>query len=129
MSMTNSSDFKSDVGKRPEGKIVGAQRLRTRIVRGNIMVDVCKKHNLMVTGSWFKKEKIKLYTCKSPGDIDQYKIGYIVLVKDRFRNSVKNVRIFPGVDRDSGHNMLAAAMRTKLKHMHKRWNLKTNVEF
>uniref|UniRef100_A0A6M2DQT5 Putative endonuclease-reverse transcriptase n=1 Tax=Xenopsylla cheopis TaxID=163159 RepID=A0A6M2DQT5_XENCH len=121
-------DFNSVVGEGPEEKIVGTHGLGKRNVRGNMLVDFCRRHDLMVTNTWFKKRKTKLYTWKSPGDINRYQIDY-VLVKHRFRNSVKDVRTFPGADIDSDHNMLAADIQTKLKNIRKtigkkiRWNL------
>jgi predicted dithiol-disulfide oxidoreductase (DUF899 family) len=49
-----------------------------------------------------------------PGDIGRYQLDYI-LVKQRYRNSVKNSRSFPGADIDSDHNlvMMKAAVRLK----------------
>jgi hypothetical protein len=38
-----------------------------------------------------------------------------ILVKHRFRNSVKDVQTLPGADTDSDHNLLIAKVRTKLK--------------
>jgi len=41
-------------------------------------------------------------------------LGYI-LVKHRFRNSVKDVQTLPGADVDSDHNLLVAKICTRLK--------------
>jgi len=38
-----------------------------------------------------------------------------ILVKHRFRNSVKDVQTLPGADIDSDHNLLLAKVRTRLK--------------
>ena len=38
-----------------------------------------------------------------PGDIGRYQIDYI-LVKERFRNQVKDCKSYPGADIDSDHN-------------------------
>ena len=38
-----------------------------------------------------------------------------ILVKHRFRNSVKDVQTLPGADIDSDHNLLVAKVRTSLK--------------
>ena len=52
-----------------------------------------------------------------------------VLVKQRFRNSVKDVQTLPGADIDSDHNLLVATICTRLKKIirfHKlkpRWDL------
>ena len=38
-----------------------------------------------------------------------------ILVKHRFRNSVKDVQILPGADIDSDHNLMVAKVHTRLK--------------
>ena len=38
-----------------------------------------------------------------------------ILVKNRFRNSVKDVQTLPGADIGSDHNLLVAKFRTRLK--------------
>ena len=38
-----------------------------------------------------------------------------ILVKHRFRNSVKDVQTMPGADIDSDHNLLVAKICTRLK--------------
>jgi len=66
--------------------------------------------NMMNT--WFKKRKTKLYTWKSPGDRNRYQNDYI-LVKQRFRNSIRDVKTLPGADIDSDHNLLVAEVQTR----------------
>ena len=42
-------------------------------------------------------------------------ISWTILVKHRFRNSVKDVQTLPGADIDSDHNLLVAKVHTRLK--------------
>ena len=51
-----------------------------------------------------------------PGDIGnhRYQTDYI-LVKHRYRNSVKCCNSYPGVDAFTGHNLVAMHMSVKLK--------------
>jgi hypothetical protein len=51
------------------------------------------------------KPKRRLYTWKGTGDSDRQQLDYI-LVKHRFRNSVKYALTLPGADIDSDHNLL-----------------------
>jgi hypothetical protein len=53
---------------------------------------------------------------ETPGDQHRYQLDYI-LVKQRFRNSVKDVQTHPGVDIDSDHNLLVAKICTRLKRI------------
>ncbi|KDR20788.1 Craniofacial development protein 2, partial [Zootermopsis nevadensis] len=100
-------DWNSVMGKGAENNIVGPHGLGIRNRRGNMMVDFCRRNGLVITNTWFKKHHriLRLYTWKSPGDRSRYHIDYI-LVKQRFRNSVKGVRTVPSADIDSDHNML-----------------------
>jgi len=53
----------------------------------------------------------------------------LILMKHRFRNSVKDVQTLPGADIDSDHNLLVAKVRTSLKKIMRfqrsrhRWDL------
>ncbi|XP_026467839.1 craniofacial development protein 2-like [Ctenocephalides felis] len=114
-------DFNAIVGKGSEKKIVGKYGLGRRNDRGNMLIDFCRRNNLMITNTRFKNRKTKLYTWKSPGDSERYQIDYII-VKNRFRNSVKDVKTFPGADIDSDHNLFTAVLETKLKNMRKTGN-------
>ena len=44
---------------------------------------------------------------------------YYCLVKQRFRNSIRDVKTLPGADIDSGHNLLVAKLQTILKAIEK----------
>ena len=97
-------DFNSIVGKGSRDKVVG---LGKRNERGKMLIDFCKQHDLVVMNTCFKKRKTKLYTSKSPGDY--------ILVKQRFKNSIRDVKTLPGADIDSDHNLLVAEEQTRLK--------------
>ena len=62
-----------------------------------------------------------------PGDKARYQLDYI-LVKQRYRNGVKNCRAYPGLDIYSDHNPVIMSMKIKLKKIKKqiakkKWNL------
>jgi hypothetical protein len=78
-----------------------------------MLIDFCERNGLIVTNTWFKKPKRRLYTWKAPGDWSRH-LDYI-LVKHRFRNTVKYVQTLPGAYIDSDHNLLVAKVRTSLK--------------
>ena len=54
------------------------------------------------------------YTWKSPGDRYRNQIDFI-LVRERFRNSVKQARSYPGADIASDHNPVLVKLNVKLK--------------
>src|SRR5207248_3547742 len=53
-------------------------------------------------------------TWKKPGDSARYQLDYI-LVRQRYRNSVKDSRSYPGADIDSDHNLVMAKIAVRLK--------------
>ena len=64
----------------------------------------------MIANTWFKHPERKLNTWKSPGDVKRNQIDYI-MVRNRFRNSVKQVKTYPGADVDSDHNPVVCKKR------------------
>ena len=47
------------------------------------------------------------YTWKSPGDVTRNQIDYI-LIRNRFRNSIKKCKTYSGADINSDHNPVVA---------------------
>jgi hypothetical protein len=108
--------WNSVVGNKSNGNIFGPYGLGNRNKRGQMLIDFCERTGLVITNTWFKKRKGRLYTWKAPGDQHRYQLDYI-LVKQRFRNSVKDVQTQPGADIDYDHNLLVAKICTRLKRI------------
>ena len=72
-----------------------------------------------------KNEAVQL---KIPGERTRYQIDYI-LVKQRFRNSIIDVKTLPGADIDSDHNLLVAEVQTWLKAIKKVGKRKSKGNF
>jgi len=121
--------WNSIVGDESYWNIVGSHGLGRWDQRGQMPIDFCERNGLIVTNTWFKKPKRRLYTWKAAGDWSRHQLDYI-LVKHRFRNSVKDVQTLNGADTDSDHNLLVAKVRTRLKKIIRfqnsrpRWDLK-----
>ena len=109
-------DWNSVVGEESYMNIVGSHGLGRRNHRGQMLIDFCDRNGLIVTNSWFKKPKRRPYTWKAPGDWSRHQLEYI-LVKHRFRNSMKDAQTLPGADIDSDHTLLVAKYRTRLKNI------------
>ena len=82
--------WNSDVGDESYRNIVGPHGLRRKNHRGQMLINFCERNGLIVTNTWFMKPKRRLYTWKAPKDRSRHQLDYI-LVKRRFRNSVKDV--------------------------------------
>jgi endonuclease/exonuclease/phosphatase family metal-dependent hydrolase len=78
-----------------------------------MLIDFCERTRLVITNTWFKKPKKRLYKWKAPGNQNRNQLDYI-LAKLRFRNSVKDVQTQPGADIDADHNLLVAKICTRL---------------
>ena len=79
-------------------------------------MEFCKRNRMTITNTWFKHEKRRRYTRKSPGDYARYQLDYI-LVKTRYRNSVPNAHTLPGADADTDHNLSVVKFRIALKKL------------
>ena len=82
-------------------------------------MEFCKRQRLVITNTWFQQEKRRRYTWKSPGDRERYQLDY-KMVRQRYRNIVKNSRTLPGADADTDHNMVAMTVSLQLKFIKKR---------
>src|SRR6218665_4007703 len=85
---------------------------------------------MMVTNTWFKQPKRRRYTWKMIGDSRRFKIDYI-LVKHRYRNSVKVASSYPGVDADSDHTLVTKLKRIRRRKINRKMGfrkIKTNEE-
>jgi len=83
-------DCNSVVRDEPYQNIVGSRGLGRWNHRGQMLIDFCERNGLIVTNTWFKKPKRRLYTWKTPGDWGRHQLDYL-LMKHRFRNSVRDV--------------------------------------
>ena len=112
-------DWNCIIGEGQDEKEVGAFGLGTRNERGDRRIEVCKQRKLVVTNTWFEHEKRRRYICKQPGDIRRHHLDYI-LVRQRFRNSLKNACCYPAADTDSDHSLEVMKQSIKLKKLKRR---------
>src|SRR6476469_3650217 len=102
--------------KGKEDRVVGKFGLGKRNDRGERLIEFCKSQNLVITNTCFEEEKRRRYTWKSPG---RFQIDCI-LVRQRYRNSVKSSWSYPGADIDSDHNLVAMRLKLNLNKIPKR---------
>lgn len=112
-------DWNAKVGEQQEYPVTGKFGLGHRNDRGQRLVDFCWTSKLVITNTLFEHPSRRRYTWKSPGDIHRNQIDYI-MINQRHRNSVKQVRTYPGADIGSDHNPVIMTLSVKLKHPKKR---------
>ena len=63
-----SGGWNSVVGDESYRNIVGPHDLGRKNHRGQMLINICERNGLIVTNTWFRKPKRRLYTWKAPGD-------------------------------------------------------------
>ena len=112
-------DMNAKVGRGREEDIVGPYGLGERNARGDRLVEWCTENEQVIMNTWYRHHARRLWTWKSPGDRCRNQIDFITINK-RFRNSVVNVKTYPGADCNSDHVPVVADIRLKLKRPKKK---------
>ena len=112
-------DWNAVVGEGREEDCVGKYGLGKRNNRGNRLVEFCKNQRLVITNTCFKHHMRRRYTWMMPGEGKRYQLDYI-MVKQRYKNSIKNAHTLPGADADTDHNLVIMKMDLRLKTIRRR---------
>ena len=84
---------------------------------GQRLIEFCQENTLVIANTHFQQER-RLYAWTSPDDQYQNQIDYI-LCSHTWRNSIQSAKTRPGADYGSGHELLVAKFRFKLKKVGK----------
>jgi hypothetical protein len=72
-------DGNSVVGDESHRNIVGPHGLGRKNHRGQMLINFCERNRLIVTNTWFRKPKRRLYTWKAPGDRSRHQLDYLLV--------------------------------------------------
>jgi len=118
-------DWNSVIGEGRDGIEVGKYGLGRRNERGSKLVEFCRRQKLVVTNTWLQNHRRRRHSWKAPGDRGRYQIDFI-LIRQRYRNAVKNSKVYPGADVDSDHNLVEMELAIRLKFLKKHKGKKKN---
>src|SRR5713101_5189949 len=111
-------DFNAKIGKMKENELnsqnIGRFGLGSRNQNGERMLDFCIQHEFVVMNTCFEQPNRRLYTWVSPGGKYRNQIDY-VMIKKRWRTSIKRVKTYPGADCGSDHQLLISNISIKLQ--------------
>ena len=85
---------------------------------GQKLIKFCQEKVLIIANTLLQQHKRRLYTWTSPDGQYQNQIDY-VLYNRRWRSSILSAKTRPGADCGSGHKLLIAEFRLKLKKVGK----------
>ncbi|XP_047117394.1 uncharacterized protein LOC124798156 [Schistocerca piceifrons] len=117
-------DLNAKVGSENEGleHIMGVHGMGIRNVNGELLIDTCAQHDLVIGGTLFPHRNCHKITWVSPDHVTENQIDHIVISR-KFRHSLLDVRNRRGADVGSDHHLVLAefrlkivANRTKLNH-------------
>jgi len=121
-------DFNSKLGKVKIDNICGGLGLGEVNDRGSRLIEFCADHEMYACNTWFKHHARRLYTWKSPGDNVRNQIDYI-LINQRFKNSVKQAKTYPGADCASDHNPVVVTLEVRLKVLTQKEKSSSQLDF
>jgi len=98
---------------------IGSYSLHTNTNDNSIkLIDFALGKYMVVKSTMFPQKDIHKYTWISPNWRHKNQIDH-VLINDRFKNSILNIRTLRGADMDSDHLLIGIWMRVKIKKYRK----------
>ena len=111
-------DWNAKVGSQEIPGVTGKFGFGIQNKAGQRLTVFCQENALVKANTLFQKHKRRLYTWISPYGQHRNQIDYI-LCSQRWRSSIQPAKIRLGADCGSGHEILIAKFRRKLKKVGK----------
>lgn len=107
-------DMNAKVGYDREGyeRVIGIHGMGQRNDNGGRLCEICDMNELVITGTLFPHKDIHKATWISPDRKTRNQIDH-VLINKRFRNSVKDTRVYRSADIGSDHYLVCTAIKLR----------------
>lgn len=108
-------DLNAKVGSNNEGQeqIMGVHGVGDCNENGELFIDFCAIHDLVVGGALFPHKRCHKITWVSPDQVTENLIDHIAISR-KFRRSMTDVRNKRGADIGSDHHLVVAEFRMKI---------------
>ena len=108
--------FKAKVGRNNEHRenIMGKESVGDANENGERLINFCGENGMVIGGTLFQHKKIHKMTWKSPDGRTENQIDHI-LINNKWRNSLQDVRVKRGADIGSDHYLLVGKIKLKLR--------------
>ena len=112
--MIITGDMNAKVGNdnRHYEKVMGKHGVRIKNDNGEKLCEISNLNELVITGTLFPHKVIHKETWVSPNGTTRNQIDH-VLINERFRNSVKDVRVFRSADVVSDHHLVCTIVKLR----------------
>ena len=109
-------DLNAKIGSDNSGyeEVMGRQGLGRMNENGEMLADFCAFNNMIIGGGVFPHRRIHNATWVSPDHRTDNQIDHICIGR-KFRRSMQDVRVQRGADVASGHHLVLARMKMKLR--------------
>jgi exonuclease III len=113
-------DFNAQIGSdcSTHGQVRGPHTVQPVAANsnGSRLLDTALAHNLVIANTLFPHKRIHMYTHVAPAAPGQQGLERVldyILFSKRFRSSIRDCRVFRGVDLDSDHRLLVMTLQLR----------------
>ena len=102
-------DYNAIIGEETAASYIGKYGFGKKNDRGSMLRELANNSKMVTCNIVFKQPKRRIWTWQSPKS-ERYQLDYI-MIRSRYRNTVRNCQSYPGADVNTDHNLVAANLK------------------